>query len=668
MSPDEDPQRHRHRPPPPPPVARRDEGGFVIAGAAPEGWDGAAVPRQLKSSSERLLDPPTKIADPYGWLRDESRQKKEVLEHLEAENAYCRDLTEHLEGLRGRLYDEFLASIQETDHGTPRPDRGYYYYSRTYEGKSYSAQCRAPRTSDGGAFDDGGERSVPPITWDGRADAPVLPGEQVILDVNLLAEGKDYCSTGSVVSSPSQELLAYAVDFKGDETCGMWVKDLKTGEIVDHDETLEISGSIRWGADDDTLFYLKQDATKRPYQVYRRKIGSDSEDEMLFEEPDEAYYVGIYKSLDQKYLFIEASSKETSEIHFLDLADPNAKLMCISRRRAKVLYEVEHRQGTWWLSSNVGDLPNMALWTAPAVADCEDRWELVRDPDGEPLFDGGYDRSLDSVSCFSRHVVASGREGGLPRVWIIGLGDDSTVQKFERLTFAEDAYDVGVGTNYEYDTNNIVVEYDSLVTPTQSIEINMDDTSKRTVLKEKNVPGYNKELFGCDRFTVTSRDGKTEIPVSMVYRRDVMEKHEASGEPVRVHLYGYGSYGACMEANFASTRIPLLNRGIVYVIAHVRGGGEMGRQWYEEPNGAKYLCKKNTFNDFVDVARWLVEVRKLTMPDLMSCEGRSAGGLLIGASINQAPELFKVAVLGVPFVDVVPTMIDASIPLTGEYT
>jgi oligopeptidase B len=211
----------------------------------------------------------------------------------------------------------------------------------------------------------------------------------------------------------------------------------------------------------------------------------------------------------------------------------------------------------------------------------------------------------------------------------------------------------------------VLVSYDSLVTPPQSIRVDMSDpTSPRTVLKQTHVPGYVKEDYGCERTMVKSRDGTTEIPVSIVYRKNVMEEFRASHKPMPVHLNGYGSYGCCEEADFGVTRLPLLERGMVYVIAHVRGGGEMGRQWYEEPMGAKYLCKKNTFNDFVDVARWLVDEKKMTTSALLSCEGRSAGGLLIGASINQAPDLFKVAILGVPFVDVVPTMIDASIPLT----
>jgi oligopeptidase B len=300
----------------------------------------------------------------------------------------------------------------------------------------------------------------------------------------------------------------------------------------------------------------------------------------------------------------------------------------------------------------------------------------VKDADGSTrtAFDGGYDRSLDSVTCFKKHVVAYGREGGLPRIWILSVPSDAgnltesndavVAEKMETLQFTEDAYDVSMGSHAEFDTDRMMAVYDSLVTPSQSLEISMDDTSQRKVIKERLVPGYDKSLYGCERTTVTSRDGVTQIPVSIVYRKDVMDDAKNNGTPVNVHLYGYGSYGSSVEADFRATRLALLNRGVVYVIAHIRGGAEMGRQWYEEPNGAKYLCKKNTFNDFVDVGRWLVEDRKLTTPKLLSCEGRSAGGLLIGASINQAPELFQAAILGVPFVDVCCTMADASIPLT----
>ena len=531
-------------------------------------------------------------------MRDEKREKEEVLNHLKLENEYTEAMTKHLQdseegkgdGVVTKLYDEMLSRIQETDYTTPRPDKDYLYYSRTIKGKAYTVHCRAPRTKglDVQWKDD--------MTDEAKAAASVLDEETIVLDVNQLAEGKPYCSTGSIKRSPSQKLLAYAVDFSGDEKCLMYVKDLETGTIVHEDPDLEISGSLQWGTDDRTLFFLKQDAAQRPYQVWRRQLSDDgktAKDEMMFEDLDDLNYVGIYKSKDGKFLFVETSSKETSEIHYLDLHDPSAALQCVAPRRSKVLYEIEHRDGFFWISSNVGSLPNMALFTAPAVPHSQDQWKLVTDLAGVTLFDGGYTRSLDHVVCFSNHVVAAGREGGLPRVWILDGKHSPSVKSFEMLTFAEEAFDAGLGTNHEYDSDKLVVVYDSMVTPTQSLEIDMNDTSQRSVLKEKIVPGYKKEQYGCERLTVTSRDGRTEIPVSIVFRKDVMEKLVSSGEPVPLHLYGYGSYGACMEADFVSTRLPLLERGMIYVVAHVRGGGEMGRIWYEEPSELWNACEMN---------------------------------------------------------------------------
>ncbi|KAI2509322.1 Prolyl oligopeptidase [Fragilaria crotonensis] len=639
---------------PRPPVAHREEDRFVLAGNDPA----SKLQRQSESSTEPLLDPPIPVHDPYGWMRDEKRENEQVINHLHAENAYTEALTGHLSGLRETLYQEMLASIQETDYTLPRPRQDWLYYSRTFQGKSYAVHCRAPRCD---------HKTSPVVTWDKTAESPILENEQVLLDINRLAEGRSYCSMGTIKTSPSHNLLAYSVDFTGGETCEMHVIDLVSGGVsVDHDPKLEISDQIVWGRDDTTLFYCKMDDAHRPFQVYKRVLGSAESDELLFEEPDDLYWVGISKSRDGRYLFIETSSKETSEHHYLDLDDPTAKLECVAKKRSKVLYEVEHRLGYWWIATNVGQTPNLRLMKAPAKPNSEADWEDVTLANSaEKLFDGSYERCLDGVDAFKTHVVAQGREGGIPRVWILSIGDDDEVTGMEMLRFEEEAHDVGLEGHYEFETDSIVVSYDSMITPPSSLEISLADSSTRRVLKTKAVPGYDKDIYACERTTVLARDGVTEIPVSMVYRKDLMEKHLASGDPVHTHLYGYGSYGACMEADFAATRLTLLNRGIVFVIAHVRGGAEMGRQWYEEPNGAKYLCKKNTFNDFVDVARWLIDDRKMTSPGMLSCEGRSAGGLLIGASINQAPELFKMAVLGVPFVDVVPTMIDASIPLTA---
>lgn len=640
-----------------PPVPRRDEDRVIYAGVAPEGWD-KKMPRQSNDSTEKLLDPAVPMPDPYGWLRDDKREDKDILEHLKAENEYSQSVTSHLKGLQENLYNEFLSSIQETDYTTPRPRGNYWYYTRTFKGSSYSAYCRAPKTTDTYSID-----------WDGTKDAPIILGEENYLDVNVLAKDKSYCSVGRVKTSPSKKLIAYSVDYSGDEKYELHVKDLETGEDValkeiGEDKLLEIDG-VTFGKDDDVLYYMTMDEQHRPFRLYQRKGWKSDKptDILLKEDLDDLFWCGLYKSLDEKFVFFESASKETSEVWYLSTEDEETvtEMKCVAPRRNKVLYEVEHGHGMWWIWTNVDQTPNMKLMTAPAEPDSANNWELVKDANGVPVFDGSLSKALDSVTVLNTHVVIQGREGGIPRVWFYNIAS----KNIKRLEFDETAYDVGLLSHFEADTKSVAVSYDSMVTPPSSIDISLDDDTQRTVLKSKVVPGYDKEFYGCDRLEVLSRDGKTQIPVSVVYRKETMEKVNA-GERVPVHLYGYGSYGACIEADFRSTRLPLLNRGMIYVIAHIRGGGEMGRQWYEEPEGGKYLCKKNTFNDFVDVGKWLVD--KWTTPEVFSCEGRSAGGLLIGAAINQAPELFRVAILGVPFVDVVCTMTDSTIPLTsGEW-
>ena len=489
------------------------------------------------------------------------------------------------------------------------------------------------------------------------------------MDVNALAKDKSYCSVGSVNISPSGAHIAYSVDYSGDEKYKAHVKNLETCEDIALKEVggaalLEVDDLI-WGKDDKTLYYMTMDEQHRPFRLFQRQHWESGlpTETLLKEDLDDLFWCGVYKSLDGKYVFFEAASKETSEVWYLSTKEEgtDSEMKCVAPRRNKVLYEVEHGHDQWFVWTNADNSPNMKLMTTPVVPDSATEWTLVEDARGNPIFDGTLVKSLDSVTVLKTHIVMQGREGGIPRVWTYNI--DSKIIK--RLEFDEAAYDVGLLAHYESDTKSVAVSYDSMLTPPSSLEISLDDDTERTILKSKVVPGYDKDLYGCDRLEVLSRDGKTQMPISVVYSKDTMKKVKA-GDRVPVHLYGYGSYGSCCEADFDSTRLPLLQRGMMYVIAHSRGGGEMGRQWYEEPEGGKVLCKKNTFNDFVDVARFLVE--EYTTPETLSCEGRSAGGLLIGAAINQAPELFKVAILGVPFVDVVCTMTDSTIPLTsGEW-
>ena len=517
---------------PQPPEATREEDRVLYAGVAPPGWN-TKHPRQAEDSKEELLDPPVAIPDPYGWLRDDKREDERVLNHLKSENEYTEAMTKHLTPLRDTLYKELLASVQETDYTTPRPKEDYVYYTRTIEGKSYSIHCRAPKTMT--AAQDAQEN------WDGKAETPILENEQVMLDVNVLAEGKDYCSTGAVTVSPSQKLLAYSADFTGGETYQIFVKDLESQETVESDEKLEAYGSVVWGHDDKVYFYLKMDETHRPYQLYKHTVGTPhDEDVLLREELDGIFWTGIGKTKDGKYLFCQHESSETSEVWYLDLHDPDATMQCVAKRRSKVLYEVEHRKGEWWISSNVGGTPNMRLFKAPAKPECADEWAVVSDSEtGKPFFDGTYERALSDVSIFESHVILQGREGGIPRIWVLSFGgDDKNKLSMERLEFDEPAHDVGLSSNKEYEATSFAIGYDSMVTPPQTLEIPFADLSSRTVLKAKNIPGYDKELYACDRTTVPSRDGKTEIPISMVYRKDVMEQHLATGEPVHVHQYG----------------------------------------------------------------------------------------------------------------------------------
>jgi oligopeptidase B len=378
-------------------------------------------------------------------------------------------------------------------------------------------------------------------------DAQVVDGEETLLDVNVLAQDQDYCAVEAVEESPSHNYLAYSVDYTGDEVYQLFVKDLVSGDIVDHDPDLEMDGSVVWGHNDTVLYYLKMDDAMRPFQVFRRFLRyNDSQqddghdDELLLQEDDEVFWVSIEKSQDEKFLFVSVESPETSEVHFLNLQDPHAKLECVAKRRPKVLYNVAHHKGLWWIQSNVGGLANLALFRCAAQSDCANSWELVCNTNGTPLFCGDSTTSLDGICTFVNHIVLTGRSGGLPRIWIASLDSHNPqkVSNFTMLKFEEEAFDVGLANNFEYDTDRVAIAYDSLMTPTQTIDIRLDNPEDRTVLKEREVPDYDKSLYACERVNVLSRDGITKIPVSLVYRKDTVQNNKVSKTPVPVVLYG----------------------------------------------------------------------------------------------------------------------------------
>lgn len=337
-----------------------------------------------------------------------------------------------------------------------------------------------------------------------------------------------------------------------------------------------------WGKDDDTLYYVTMDDQHRPYRLHQRRNwqAPTPVDTLLKEELDDLYWCSVSKSLDDTYIFFDIATKETSEIWFLATeTESAAQLKCVAPRRNKVLYEVEHGNGQWFIVTNVDNSPNMKFMRSPAVENSAAKWTLVMDSQGSSIFDGSITKAFDSVTVLDTHLILEGREAGIPRVWVY----DITSKMNKRLEFDEAAYDVGLGAHYESDAKSIVVSYDSMMSPPSSIEIDLDgDYEVRTVLKAKSVPGYDKEMYGCDRLEVTSRDGKTQIPVSLVYKKETMDKAKA-GETVPIHLYGYGSYGTSIESDWDITRLPLLNRGMMYAVAHIRGGG--GEHTY-----SFYLC------------------------------------------------------------------------------
>ena len=694
-----------------PPEAYRNKSSFVLAGDTKTN----KTLLQSLSSPHRLLSRPRVIPDPYGWLRDDSRTNETVLAHLRAENEYTRYMTKHLAPLEEGLYQEFLSYTCETDYTPPIAFGKYWYYERWQEGVSYPRYCRAPRN-----FDDANPPEVND-NWNepGNTDSmqPLLYGEEIYLDVPSIANNKTYFALGAIAVSPNQEYVAFSLDETGNEDCHFHVRHIASGDDwILHDDykraILKGYGAIEWDNECKGIFYIKTDETQRPSKVYYRRLfhanGNTTrcpesiDDVLLFEEPDESFNLHITKTFDMKYLLVISSSTESSEIHYLDLqcgfsGGPKAdRLQCISSRREKVIYRVAHCKGYWLVMTNMGHLSNLGLKSCRVGVECSmEKWsDVVLSSTRHSIFDGGDERSLDYLTVFypSQAVldanpnlfaygVATGREAGLPRVWVLEISKIATVDasepspiqlgKFTRLEFDEPVFDVSIGSNRDPTLPYVVIKYDSLVTPLSHIAVplhNPNDLTTRIILKKCQVPNYEQGQYSSERITIKSRDQRTEIPVSFVYRSDALLSGDGN---IPLHLYGYGSYGASIEASFRNTRLPLLNRGVVCAIAHVRGGGENGRQWYE---GAKYLKKQNSFNDFVDVARFLARAHTskprsfgegMTNPMKLAIEGRSAGGLLLAASMNQEPSLFHAAILEVPFVDVLCTMKDSSLPLTA---
>ena len=568
--------------------------------------------------SERTFHGDT-VTDEYAWLTD--KEDPATIAYLQAENAWTEKATEHLAGLQQTVFDEIKRRTKETDLSVPSRKGAFWYYTRTEEGKQYGIMCRV---------------AVKP----GEIDPPEdTTGEEVLLDGNALAEGKDFFSMGTFDVSPDGRWLAYSTDFDGDERFTLKVKDLQTGEVL-ADEVPDTAYGSAWSLDASALFYITVDDAWRPHRVWRHLIGQPAGDDVIvFEEPDERYWVGVELSRSEKFIMIDAQSKVTSEVRVIDAGQPTAEPALIRERRQGIEYSVEHHGHRFLILHNENAEDFAVSYTS---VDNPGEWvELIPHEPGT---------RLESVDAFARHIVISQRRDGLTGLRVMADGSTDSYD----MEFPEPLYSVGLAGNPEYDTSSVRISYTSLVTPDSVYDVDLV-TRGWTLRKQKPVlGGYDPADYEQFREWAVADDG-TKVPISIVCRKGTPRNGTAP-----LLLYGYGSYEHSIDPYFSIPRLSLLDRGVVYAIAHVRGGGEMGRSWYE--NG-KMLLKKNTFTDFVACAQQLVR-SSWTTADRIVARGGSAGGLLMGAIANIAPEAFAGIVAQVPFVDPLNSILDPSLPLT----
>lgn len=567
--------------------------------------------------------------DPYEWLRD--KENPEVIAHLEAENAYTDASTAHLEPLRQKIFDEIKARTKETDLSVPMRRNGWWYYARSFEGKQYAVHCRCP-------IDDPDDWTPPEL--DGDAE---IPGEQILLDENVEADGHEYFSLGAATVSLDGNILAYSVDVLGDERYTLKFKDLRTGELYD-DTITGIGAGGTWAADSRTLYYTTVDDAWRPDTVWRHRLASGLPSEKVYHEPDERFWVAIGRSRSDKYLFVASGSAVTTEVAYVDANDPTAELTTVWERRDLVEYSVEHAvvggEDRFLILHNDG-AENFMLVDAP-----------VSDPsDFRTLIEHRSDVRLDGVDAFDGFLVISYRSEALPKMALWPLTADGYGRR-EELTFDSELTAAGMGGNPNWSTPKLRIGATSFITPARIYDLDLA-TGERTLLREQPVlGGYRPEDYVERRDWATAPDGE-QVPISIIHRAGLQF-------PAPTLLYGYGAYESCEDPRFSIARLSLLDRGMVFVIAHVRGGGELGRPWYEH---GKLLEKTNTFTDFIAAARHLID-DGVTRPRNLVALGGSAGGLLMGAVANMAPELFAGILAQVPFVDALTTILDPSLPLT----
>ncbi|HEX4868902.1 MAG TPA: S9 family peptidase [Acidimicrobiales bacterium] len=566
--------------------------------------------------------------DDWAWLRSDDRSDAEVLALLEAENEHVQQALAHTEALQAELFAEMKARIKETDLSVPFHKGKRWFYSRTEEGQQYPILCRTD--------------VEPPA--DLPAGEPVA-GEEVLLDMNVLAGDSDYFGMGAYDLSPSQDLLLYSTDHDGSERFRMQVRDLRTGK--DLAEVIpETTYGTAW-AGDDVFFYVRQDAAMRPHQVWRHAVGTDPADDVLvYEDPDERFFVSVGLSLTEQWVQITSGSKVTTEEHLIPAADPLAAPRCVQPRQQDLEYDVTHAptpdEDRFLILTNADGAVNFKLMSAPAATPDRSHWTEVvgHRPDVK----------LEGVTAFAEHLVRYERREGVRRIVATGYVDG--VER--ELEMPEPVYDTGPATNAEFETTTLRFSYTSLVTPGTVYDEDLR-TGQRTLLKQTEVlGGHDPSAYETGRLWATAPDG-TQVPISYVHRSGIT--HDGSAPCL---LYGYGSYEACMDPTFSILRLSLLDRGFVFAIAHIRGGGELGRPWYDD---GKELHKRNTFSDFIACAEHLV-AEGFTAPERLVARGGSAGGLLMGAVTNLRPDLFRAVVAEVPFVDCLTTILDETLPLT----
>jgi oligopeptidase B len=551
--------------------------------------------------------------DYYYWLRD--RNNPEVIRYLDAENAYTQAMMKHTERLQEKLYHEMLARIKESDQSVPYKKGAYFYYTRTEEGKPYKIYCRKK----------------------GSLEAE----EEILLDANALAEGKDFFRLGAYKISPDHKLLAYVVDTLGNERYTLRIKNLETGrnlpDVID-----SVGTSVEWANNDKMIFYSTHDVAWRAYKLFRHVVGTGRENDVLvYHEPDEAFWLELKKTKSEKYLLMALGSETTREVHFLGADNPTGEFKIIHPRQQGMRYWIDHRGNEFFIMTD-DDAKNYRIMVTPASRPGKKNWaEFVPHSDSA---------KIDKFELFSQYLVLYERRGGLQRIRIIHLDSNDR----HEIEFPEPAYSVEQIVNPEFNSRLLRFAYESMVTPRTVFDYDLE-TRTSELKKQDEIPGgYNPGEYTTERIFAAADDG-VMVPVSLVYKKGLVKD---GNNPL--FLYAYGSYGSSGDPYFNSNRLSLLDRGFVFAVAHVRGGGIMGRRWYDD---GKLLKKKNTFTDFIACAEHLVE-KGYTSREKLAIAGVSAGGLLIGAVVNMRPDLFKAAVADVPFVDVVNTMLDESIPLT----